>query len=165
MLRMLTGDDDDSRRYLAEVDATGGRIGLEWLTTAALTHLALIDVRAGDADGARDHLARVMQTLDDSRVTTLSACLVLAAFGHLEAARGRPDLAVTAIGAMEGLRERAGVTPWPNSRGTEAALRERARAAVTPTEWDAAYEAGSAMRMADVLRLVRNELAALGPVR
>jgi predicted ATPase len=163
MLNMSLGADDAARRYLDELDAAGDRLRIQWLTTAAVTHLALIDVRSGDLTSARDRLARLMARLEDGRVTTLSASLVLTAFGHLAVSEGRIGAAVTSLGAMDGLRGKMGVTPWPNSRRTEQDLRDRAKAAAEPAQWEAAYAAGSAMRMTDALGLVRAEVAAGSP--
>ncbi|GAA3210320.1 DUF4062 domain-containing protein [Microbacterium terregens] len=158
MVRMSLGDDESARPYLLEVDQLGSRFDLQWLTSSARTHLAVIDVQAGDHDAARRQLRRVMADLDTGRTATLTACQILYAFGRLSAAEAVPAAAVTAIGAMDGLRARAGRVPWPNSRRGEADLRARMSEQVDPEEWDAAYAAGHEMRMKDALGLVRHDV-------
>ncbi|WP_404433339.1 DUF4062 domain-containing protein [Microbacterium lacus] len=155
MLEMSVGDDASARQHLTEVDTLGSRFGIQWLTLSARTHLALIAVRAGDHQNARQQIRRALSGLDDTRVTTLSACLLLAAFGYVTTAEGKPELAVTALGSMDGLRERAGVSSWPNSRRTEAVLRDLVSGQVSTSDWASAYTAGRAMRLVDALALIR----------
>lgn len=159
MLRMGHGDADAARRHFAEVDEIGGRLAIHWLSAAALTHLAILDVQAGDPAGASRRLRGLLAATDDARTATLSASLILTAFGDLAEATGRPLLAATAIGAMDGLRARAGVKPWPNSRAHEADLRRRVQDAATADEWEIAYGAGFGRRMADALAIAREGVA------
>jgi predicted ATPase len=160
MLRMALGDDDSARRYLMEVDEFGGRLDIQWLTAAGLTHLAIMDVRSDATEAARDRLRRLLSRLDDDRTVTLSASLILAAFGDLSLAEGRAEPAATAVGAIDGLRRRTGVAPWPNSRGHEEDLRRRVRAEMTPAEWDRAYDAGTALRLTEAMAVVREAVGA-----
>jgi len=160
MVRMSLGDDEAARPYLLEADLVGSRSELPWLKSNARTHLAIIEVHAGDRDAARTQIRRALDDLDDTRTVTLTACLVLSAFGHLAAAGGDMALAVTAIGAMDGLRARAGVLPWPNVRRAEAELRTRVADVVPTAEWDVAYTAGYDLRVAEALALVRKALDA-----
>ncbi|MEU1970660.1 DUF4062 domain-containing protein [Microbacterium sp. NPDC019599] len=160
ILRMLVGDDAAARRHLQEVDDIGDQLGIEYLTMSARTHLALIDARAGEIESARAHLRRAVDGLDDVRTVTLPACLVLVTFGRLSILEGHPAAAATALGAMDGLRQRAGVTPWPISRGTEDDLRREVRTVLPASEWQGAYERGSALRKPEALALVRDALSA-----
>jgi predicted ATPase len=160
MLRMAVGDEDSARRHLMEVGEFGGRLDIQWLTAAGLTHLAIMDVRSDAPDAARDRLRQLLSRLDDDRTVTLSASLILAAFGDLSLAEGRAEPAATALGAIDGLRRRTGVAPWPNSRGHEEDLRRRVRAEMTPAEWDRAYDAGAALRLPDAMAVVREAVGA-----
>ncbi|MCH6229300.1 DUF4062 domain-containing protein [Microbacterium sp. CFH 31415] len=160
MLRMAVGDYDSARRYLREVDEFGGRLDIQWLTAAGLTHLAIMDVRSDATDAARDRLRRLLSRLDDERTVTLSASLVLAAFGDLSLAEGRAEPAAIAVGAIDGLRRRTGVAPWPNSRGHEEDLRRRVRAELTPAEWSRAYDTGAALRLTEAMAMVRDAVGA-----
>lgn len=159
MLRMAQGDETEARRRLSEVDSIGGRFDIQWLSAAAATHLAIMDVSAGDRGAARTRLRRLLAGLDTGRTATLSACLILAAFGDLSVAEGEPATAATALGAMDGLRRRAGVMPWPNSRAGEDALRSRVRSSLSDDEWDAAYARGASLRMPAALEFVRHGVA------
>lgn len=158
MLRMAQGDHAEARRSLAEVDEIGGRFDIQWLSAAALTHLAVMDVRADDLDAARSRLRRLLTGIDVGRTATLSACLILTAFGDISVAEGETAAAATALGAMDGLRQRAGVTPWPNSRAGEDDLRGRVRAALADAQWQEAYAAGASLRLPEAIALVDGAL-------
>ena len=157
MVKMSLGDYEAARPYVLEADVVGSRFEMPWLKSNARTHLAIIDVHAGDPDAARAQIRRALDGLDDARTATLTACLVLSAFGHLAAA-GDAVMAVTAIGAMDGLRARAGTLPWPNSRRAEAELRARVADVVPTAQWDVAYTAGYELRVIEALALVRKAL-------
>lgn len=163
MLNLADGQDAAARRHLMEEDALGDQLGMHWVTISARTHLAILDIRAGDEDRARAQLRRSLEGLDDTRVATLSACLILGAYGRLALAENRPLAAVAALGMMDGLRERAGVTPWPNARATEQGLREQAAALVRGEEWDSAYGSGHDLRVDAALARVRRDLGGDGP--
>ena len=157
MVKMSLGDYEAARPYVLEADVVGSRFEMPWLKSNARTHLAIIEVHAGDPDAARAQIRRALDGLDDARTATLTACLVLSAFGHLAAA-GDAVMAVTAIGAMDGLRARAGMLPWPNSRRAEAELRARVADVVPTAQWDVAYTAGYELRVIEALALVRKAL-------
>src|SRR5205085_1749822 len=120
LVEMALGADEAASSYLREVRQLGLQFGDVWLTTSAATQLATLAVRAGRYDDARTLLAESVDSLDGTHVSTLTATFALAAFGHLALATDDVPAAATALGAVDGLRKRAGLLAWPLARRGEA---------------------------------------------
>ena len=155
MLQTALGDDDDARRFLREADELGTRFGNRWPALSARTQLAILDLRSGDLESARRHLRDCLDEIRDDQVGTITACFILTTFAELAVAEAKPREAATALGAVKGLRVRAGLLAWPIARRGEAALRDRVAALLEPQVMREAHELGAELRAHDALALVR----------
>jgi predicted ATPase len=155
MLQMSLGLLDDARQHLIEVDQFGDRFGNSWLTSTARTQLASLAVRAGRLDEARALLVESVDAIEDAHPNTLSATFVLVAFANLALADADPRRAALALGAVEGLRKRAGLLAWPITRRDESELAARV-AQADPDAFKDAFAVGSDMHRREALALVRD---------
>jgi predicted ATPase len=155
MLETALGRDDRGRRFLREADELGTAFGNRSLTSSARTQLAILDVRAGELDAAKAHLRACLDEIGDDQVGTIIACFVLIAFAELRTAEANPSEAATALGAVKGLRARAGLSAWPIARRGEADLRRRVAELLEPDGTHDAHEVGAELRAHDALALVR----------
>jgi hypothetical protein len=159
MLETTFGRDEGARRFLVEADRLGSIFGNRWLTSSARTQLAVLDVRAGEFDAARNYLRGCLHEIDDDQVGTITACFMLTAYAELAMAESDARGAAVALGAVAGLRERAGLLAWPIARREEAALGARVTAALDVEDDAAARMAGAGMRAGEALALVRAGIA------
>ncbi|MFE5408665.1 ATP-binding protein [Microbacterium sp. NPDC056569] len=157
-LQLALGDDDAARPHLAEAERIGTRIGSEWFSLTARTHLAIIEVRAGRPGAARQLIARALDDIDAARAVTPTLCFALGAFAQLSVADSRPELAAAALGAVDALRDRAGVLAWPTSRPIEAELRARVAAVLDRDQLAAAFAAGASLLPRDALAFMRSHI-------
>ncbi|MPZ49398.1 MAG: tetratricopeptide repeat protein [Dehalococcoidia bacterium] len=157
MLEMAMGRYEDAHRHLSEVHATGGQDGDNWLTAVACVQLASLAVDAGRPDEARALLDESLHnSLGTERSThLLTFCLV--AYAKLAAARGEPRQAALALGAVEGLRARAGLRPWPLVRPGEAELLAGVKQAFPPDQFQDAFVTGSQLSRREAIDIVRGE--------
>jgi predicted ATPase len=158
-LQLALGNDDAARPHLVAAERIGMRIGSEWFTLTARTHLAVIEVRAGRLEAARALIRQVLDEIDDARAVTPTLCFTLGAFAQLAVAESRPELAAAALGAVGGLRKRAGLLAWPTSRPIEADLRSRVEALLGPEQLAAAHTAGASLLPRDALAFMRSRVA------
>ncbi len=70
--------------------------------------------------------------------STRSVTLCLTAFARLAFVEGDPQRAALLAGAVDGLRRRVGLRPWPLLRRDEAELVAQVREALGPDRFDAA---------------------------
>ncbi|MCW3494261.1 ATP-binding protein [Microbacterium sp. SSM24] len=159
MLETTFARDESARRFLLEADRLGSLFGNRWLTSSARTQLAVLDVRAGAFDAARDYLRGCLHEIDDDQVGTITACFMLTAFAELAVAESDAYGAAVALGAVAGLRERAGLLAWPIARREEAALGLRVAAALDADRRAEAWDSGTALRAGEALALVRAGIA------
>ena len=109
--------------HLTEVNELGGQFGNNWLESAARTQLASLAVRAGHLDEARALLVESVDASEDTELSTLTVTFSLVAYAQLALAEGDARRAAMALGAADGLRQRAGLRAWPLTRRGEAELR------------------------------------------
>lgn len=157
-LQLALGNDDTARPHLMYAEQIGMRIGSEWFVLTARTHLAIIEVRAGRLAAARQLIQKALDDIEDARAVTPTLCFTLVAFAHLALAESRPELAAAALGAVDGLRGRAGLLAWPTSRPGEADLRTRVAAVLGPDELAGAEAASASLLPRDALTLMRTHI-------
>jgi predicted ATPase len=159
MLQNALGRDAAARTFLTEADDLSARYGNPWLMSIARTQLSSLAARSGDHEEAQQLLLAVLDLLGNAEVGTLTACFTLIAFAELCVAEDDPERAAVALGAVDGLRERGGLLPWPNSRRSEAALRDRVAQMIGPATLAQARTAGTELRTRDALGFVRTSVS------
>ena len=110
-------------------------------------------------DRAKAHLRACLDEFGNDQVGTIIACFVLIAFAELVTAEANPREAATALGAVKGLRVRAGLAAWPIARRGEAALRDRVAGLLEPSGDAHAPEQHSAARRPSSARHAADALA------
>ncbi|HET6752501.1 MAG TPA: hypothetical protein VFH23_00955, partial [Jiangellaceae bacterium] len=156
MLEMRLGRDDAARASLTEVNELGGQFGNNWLESAARSQLASLAIRAGHLDEAR---ALLVESVDASGDTQLSTPVgfALVAFAELALAEGDERRAAMALGAADGLRQRARLRAWPSTRRGEAELVTRVTQDIDPDVFNDAFAAGSKLNQREAVALVRGD--------
>ena len=160
LLEMTLGRHDAARGHLIEANQLGGQLGYKWLDSGARAQLASLAVRAGQLDEAR---AQLVESLDGSKETELSTQTVtfsLVAYAQLALAEGEVRRAAMALGAADGLRERAGLRAWPSMRRGEAELATHVAQQIDPEIFKDAFAAGSELNQVEAVALVRGNRVA-----
>jgi predicted ATPase len=150
------GRDEAARNHLVEVDELGGQLGNTWLTSAARSQLAALEVRSGRLEEARALLMESVDGGEDTEVSTTTLTFSLVTSAHLALARGDAVRAANALGAAEGLRRRAGLRAWPAARRGEAELVTRVAQEIDAEAYAAAFAAGGELSHREAVTLVRN---------
>jgi len=156
MIEMSLGHDEVANSYLREVKSVGDRFNNTWLMSTAGTQLATLAVRGGRFEEARALLADTVNSLEGAHVSTLTVTFALVAFGHLALANGDVRGAATALGAVDGLRKRAGLLAWPLTRRGEADLADRVAQQTEASVLEECLAFGAGFQRSEALALVRN---------
>jgi predicted ATPase len=155
MVELALGRDGAAQSHLAEVVELGSRFDNMWLESSARTQLASLAVRTGRLDDARSFLAASVDVREDIDVSTLTLCFSLVTAARLMLADGVAGRAAMALGAAEGLRRRAGLRAWPSTRRAEAELAALVAQHVAPSDYEAAWAAGSGLTHREAVTVVR----------
>jgi predicted ATPase len=155
LLELGLGRHEAARAHLAETSELGGRFGNRWLASVARTQLTSLAVRTGHLDEARALLVESIVASEDTAISiqTLTFCLI--ALAELALAGGDPQQAALALGAADGLRQRAGLRAWPSTRRGEAELAARVAGQLGPQDFQKVFAAGSRFNRPDAVALVR----------
>jgi predicted ATPase len=152
---------DDAQRHLSEAHALADRFGYAFLTTYSQVRLGTLAVAQGRLDEAR-------ALLDDGLAVSLAAhstqnmTEALAGFAQLAFADGDLERAALLAGAVEDLRQRAGLAVWPAERRQEAEVTAQIRQAMGPDRFDQAYAAGTRLNRRDAAAAARDSTPAPG---
>jgi tetratricopeptide (TPR) repeat protein len=157
MLEMRLGRHDAALASLTEVKELGGQFGNSWLESAARTQLASLAVRAGHLDEARALLVDSVDASGDTQLSALTVTFSLVAYAQLALAEGDTRRAAMALGAADGLRQRAGLRAWPLARPGEAELVTRVAQEIDPEVFNDAFAAGSELSQREAVALVRGD--------
>ena len=155
LLEMTLGRYDAAREYLTEADELGGQLGNTWLESAARSQLASLAVRAGRLEEARARLGESVEAGEDAELSTQTVAFSLVAAAQLALAEGDMRRAASALGAANGLRQRAGLRAWPSMRPGEAELASRVTQELDPEVFRDAFAAGSELSQREAVALVR----------
>ena len=144
---LLAGDMAGAERSCVAVLARSRDVGDLRNLATGLTHLAILDLRAGRLDDSAAHLRELLQLAGrtGSRVDVLNG---LDCCGHLCAATGRPAEAVTIWAACAALLRQDGFTEAPAEAARRDEPRAEARQAVGQDRARAAEDRGAAMSLA-----------------
>ena len=157
LLEMALGRDDAARDHLTEANELGGQFGNKWLEPVARTQLASLAAHAGQFDQARAQLVESVDASDDTELSTQNVAFSLVAYSQLALAERDPRRAAMALGAVDGLRQRAGLRAWPSMRHGEADLATRVAQEIDPAVFKDAFAAGSELNQHEALALVRGD--------
>jgi hypothetical protein len=156
MVDMALGNDDAARGHLTMVDELGGRFDNVWLRSTARAQLASLEVRAGRLDEARALLVRSVEADDDADLSTLTVSFSLVIAAQLALAHGDGRRAAMALGAVAGLRRRAGLKAWPSTRRREAELVTQVAQAADSWDFEEARAAGAQLSHREAVSFVRS---------
>jgi predicted ATPase len=154
LLEMTLGRHDAARESLTEADELGGQLGNTWLESAARSQLASLAVRAGRLEEARARLVESVEAGEDAELSTQTVAFSLVAAAQLALAEGDARRAATALGAGDGLRQRAGLRAWPSMRRGEAELATRVAKELEPGVFEEAFAAGSELTQREAVAFV-----------
>jgi predicted ATPase len=157
LLEMIRGRHEAARQCLTEANELGGQFGNKWLDSAARTLLASLAVRTGDLDEARAQLVESVDGTEDAEPTTQTVTFSLVASAELALAEEDARRAAMALGAADGLRQRAGLRAWPSMRPGEAELAARVAQEIGPDVFKDAFAAGSELSQREAVALVRGD--------
>jgi predicted ATPase len=157
LLEMTLGRLDVAHEYLTEANELGGHFGNKWLESAARTQLASLAVRGGQLEEARAQLLESVDATEDAELSTQTVTFSLVASAQLAVAEGDFRRAATALGAADGLRQRAGLRAWPSMRRSEAELLRRVAKEIDPEVFDELFAAGSELNHREAVALVRGD--------
>ena len=154
LLELRLGHYEAARAHLAEASDRGGRFGNRWLGSVARSLLASLSMRTDHIDEARELLMESVAGEDSAiGMQTVTFCLIASA--ELALAAGDSRQAALALGAADGLRQRAGLRAWPSRRRSEAELVARVAERLGPEDFKKAFAAGSKLNRRDAVALVR----------
>jgi hypothetical protein len=94
---------------------------------------------------------------DDTELSTQNVTFSLVAYAQLALAERDLWRAAMALGAVDGLRQHAGLLAWPSMRRGEAELATRVAQQIDPDVFKDAFAAGSELNQREALALVRGE--------
>jgi predicted ATPase len=157
LLETTLGRHDAARPYLTEADELGGQLGNKWLESAARAQLASLAVRTGQLEEARARLVESVDASEDAELSTQTVAFSLVASAQLALAEGDARRAAMALGAADGLRQRAGVRAWPSMRRGEAELATRVLQETEPGVFKDAFAAGSELNQREAVAFVRGD--------
>ena len=143
--------------YLTEANELGGQFGNKWLESVARTQLASLAVRAGQLEEARAQLVESVDASEDTELSTQTVTFSLVAYAQLALAERDARRAAMALGAADGLRQRAGLRAWPSMRRGEAELATRVAQEIDPDVFKDAFAAGSELNQREAVALVRGD--------
>jgi hypothetical protein len=116
-------------------------------------YLGTLAVARGRPEEGREPMEEGLQ-LSLAAHSTRGVTLCLTAFARLAFVEGDPERAALRAGAVDGLRRRVGLRPWPLLRQDEAELVARIREALGD-RFDEPYAAGSRLSQQEAVAAVR----------
>jgi predicted ATPase len=152
---------DDAQRHLSEAHTLADRFGYAFLATYSQVRLGTLAVARGRLDEARPLLDEGL-AMSLAAHSTQNMTEALAAFAQLACADGDLERAALLAGAVEGLRQRAGLAVWPAERRQEANLAAQIRQDLGTDRFDQAYAAGARLNRRDAVAAARDTAPAPG---
>jgi hypothetical protein len=92
---------------------------------------------------------------EDTELSTQTVTFALVVYAQLALAGRDVRRAATALGAADGLRQRAGLRAWPSMRRGEAELATRVAQEIDSDVFKDAFAAGSELNQPEAVALVR----------
>jgi hypothetical protein len=110
----------------------------------------------GHLDEARALLVKLVDASEAVELSIQSVTFSLVASAELALAQGNARQAASALGAADGLRQRAGLRLWPSKRRSEAELRARVSGNLGPQVFENVFATGSQLNRREAIALVRS---------
>jgi predicted ATPase len=155
-LNTALGRYDDALRHLREARDLTERFGGHWLIAGPLVQLGIVYVLQGRPDDARPLLNEALdRSLAAGSTPFVTLCLV--GYAWLAFADGDPERAARLEGAVDGLRQRVGLSAWHILRRLEADLVAQVRQRLGDSQFDQAFAAGSHLTQRQAVDIVRDE--------
>jgi len=153
LVEMTVGRYDDALRHLTEMRDLAGPLDNPWLAAVSRVYLGTLAVVQGRPEDGREPMEEGLQ-LSLAAHSTRGVTLCLTAFARLAFVEGDPERAALLAGAVDGLRRRVGLRPWPLLRQDEADLVTQIRQALGD-RFDEPYAAGSRLSQQGAVAAVR----------
>jgi hypothetical protein len=114
-------------------------------------------VRTAELEEARAQLVESVDASEHTEPSTQTVTFSLVACAQLALAERDAQRAALALGAADGLRQRAGLRAWPSMRRGEAELANRVTHEIDPDVFKDAFAAGSELDKHEAVALVRGD--------
>ena len=159
-LETAAGRHDDALLHQREASDLADQFGYSWLAGSSRVLLGIVRATQGRLDEARTLLEEALDlSLEMYEVHNVTLCLV--AFARLALQEGNPARAALLAGAVDGLRQRAGLGPWPMLRRGEAELFAQIRGALGAQRFDQVHAEGAKLSQREAVAAARTrEMAA-----
>ena len=156
-----TGRTDEAARHLREMRDLSRQLGNSRLMASTQLQLGTLAAARGRLDEA---CTLLLDGLDRSLAipVTRNITLSLAALGLVALGEGKPERAALLVGAADGLRQRAGLRPWPNAQPGKPDPVEPIRQALGARRFGQLAAAGARLSRREAAAVARDENAA-GP--
>jgi predicted ATPase len=159
-LEIAVGHYDQAQRHLQEARTLGDLFSSSFLSAWSRAMLSAVSVARGRLDEAQAILDEAVErTLAASG--TRSVALLIAAYAQLALAEGDPKRAAVLAGAANGIRQRAGLQPWPISRQAEADLVAEVSQALGTDLFSQIFAEGEQLSRHDAMAEIRDWRPAL----
>jgi len=146
---------DDSLRHLTEMRDLAEALDNPWLAAVSRVYMGTLAVAQGRLAEARAPMEEGLELSLAAR-STRGVTLCLTAFARLAFVEGDPRRAALLAGAVDGLRRRVGLRPWPLLRRDEAELVAQVRQALGADQFDEPHAAGSRLSQQEAVAAVRD---------
>jgi hypothetical protein len=159
LLELNVGRYDDALRHMTEMRDLAEHLDNPWLGAVSRVYLGTVAVAQGRLTDAE---APMEEGLERSLAahSTRGVTLCLTAFARLAFVEGDPERAALLMGAVDGLRRRVGLRPWPLMRPDENELVAQVRQALGPDQFDEPYATGSTLSQQEAVAAVRDRRGA-----
>lgn len=159
LLELNVGRHDDALRHLTEMRDLAETLDNPWLGAVSRVYLGTLAVAQGRLTAAEAPMEEGLE-LSLAAHSTRGVTLCLTAFARLAFVEGDPRRAALLAGAVDGLRRRVGLRPWPLMRREEAELVAQIRQALGTDQFDQPYAAGSKLSQQEAVAAVRDRRGA-----
>jgi predicted ATPase len=161
LVEITLGRYGDARHHLTEMRELADSLDNPWLAAVSRVYLGTVAVAQGRLEEAEAPMDEGLELSLAAR-STRGVTLCLIAFARLAFVEGDSRRAALLAGAVDGLRRRVGLRPWPLLRQDEAALVDQVRQALGD-QFDEPYAAGATLSQQEALAAVRDWRAADTP--
>jgi hypothetical protein len=159
-LEIAAGDYDQAQRHVQEARTLGDLFNSPFLSAWSRAMLSAVSVARGRLDEAQAVLNEAVErSLAPSGMR--SVALLIGGYAHLALAEGDAKRAALLAGAANGIRQRAGLQPWPIFRQAETDLVTEGSKALGTDLFSRVYAEGEQLSRHDAIAEIRDSWPAL----